>query len=256
MTDTNLHGLALPAPTGRGNSGRATGAPATPPSTAPDPAPGPGPARAQTSAPGPANIRAPQAQAAAPGPPAPELDARSAAYEARIAALEAVIANGRGLGGEAPADPEAVASLAAPTSKESARKVVLPPIAPGYKANALDNANDSTGGSGGISQWSGDRENVGGHRRIWEQIKDRVQVGCHSQKKKSPATWDRAPQRQHRGGAGISQWSGDRENAGGHIWGADRAPGAGRVPQPKTKLPATCDRAFENSQKSAGHIVA
>ncbi|KAF8173444.1 hypothetical protein BJ912DRAFT_83878 [Pholiota molesta] len=136
MTDNNLHGLALPPPGGRGNTARPPGAPLTPPSTAPGPARAPAPAPEPAPAPTVDAVPQPGAPAAA-DPPAP-IDATAAALQARITALETLLAAERDRGGAPWAGHGAIASLEAPAPKDSPRKVVLPDIVPGFKANALD----------------------------------------------------------------------------------------------------------------------
>ncbi|KAF8153555.1 hypothetical protein BJ912DRAFT_1113912 [Pholiota molesta] len=110
------------------------GAPITPPSTAP------GPARAPAPVPEPAPtvdaVPQPGAPAAA-DPPAP-INATAAALQARITTLETLLAAERDKGGAPWAGHRAIASLEAPVPKDSPRKVVLPDIVPGFKANALN----------------------------------------------------------------------------------------------------------------------
>lgn len=109
----------------------------------------PAPARAPVPAPAPGNgAQAPQAapaHTAAPAatpptdPIAPTVHSEAAIYEARIAALESVISTFRNTEGGAWTGAGSIAALDVPASKESPRKVVLPPIVAGFKANALDN---------------------------------------------------------------------------------------------------------------------
>lgn len=153
MTD-NLHGLALTPPsTANANNAHAgNDNPAPPPANpapnrrrAPAPAAAPGPAT--TPAPGPATAPAPDPApaTAVPTQGANTLSAQTAAaYEARLTALTIALSAYRNIGNVVvPKDlapgQEAVAALEAPSLKESPRKIVLPAIVPGHKANALDN---------------------------------------------------------------------------------------------------------------------
>ncbi|KAF8155654.1 hypothetical protein B0H34DRAFT_504997 [Crassisporium funariophilum] len=146
MTDNNIHGLALTTAQNGREPTRPNATPPTPPATAPNPIlprvpdaiPFPAlaqPAQAAQPPVLPEEVPLPAATAHAAATPAATT---AAAYEARLTALQNVIANLQGRPEAAIIEPGEDTALGTPALRDSPRKVTLPPIVPGFKANALD----------------------------------------------------------------------------------------------------------------------